>query len=611
MKKSARATIAFTLTALALSACGGGGGNSRTVNEPEVPPPLSSDTSLASLEVSTGDLDQVFDPGIKDYTATTTYLGRATNIIATANHGNATVSINGAAAVTGEASETIVLADGPNLVTVNITAEDGVTSDSYSVDITRADAAGLEHLEYVKASNTDGDDRFGHALAFSGDTFAVAAAAEDSAATVVNGDDLDNNASGAGAVYVFRSDAAGTWVQEAYLKASNAGAGHAFGHSIALDGDTLVVGAYLEDSAATGINGDETDTSAVDAGAAYVFVRDATGTWSQQAYIKASNTEALDHFGVSVALSGDTLAIGAHQEDSSAMGVAADQTDNGGTDSGAVYVFTRDVDGNWTQQAYLKASNTDAGDGFGSAIALSQDTLVVGAPNEAGRSSGIDGNQNSNNSAEAGAVYVFGRDLAGAWSQQAYVKASNSDGGDNFGATLSLSGDTFVVGAPREDSAGVGVDGIQNSNRALNSGAAYVFGRDVTGTWSQLSYLKASNTGSQDEFGRAVTNHGDFIAVGALEDSSATDMNGDESTNTSVNSGAAYLFVYDGIGSWSQVAYIKAPNTGAGDSFGASLAIGEAALLIGADLEQSIATGIGGDMTDDSAPAAGAAYLVR
>lgn len=611
MKNASRATIAFVLTTLALSACGGGSNNSRAVNEPIGPPPLSTDASLASLEVSTGNLDQVFDSGINDYTATTTYLGGATSITATANDGNATVSINGATAVTGAASETVILADGPNMVTVNVTAEDGVTSDSYSVDITRADATGLAHLEYVKASNTGADDQFGTVVAFSGDTFAVAAAAEDSAATVVNGDGLDDNAPGAGAVYVFRSDAAGSWVQEAYLKASNAGAGDSFGGSIALDGDTLVVGAHLEDSAATGINGDETDTSAIDAGAVYVFVRDDTGTWSQQAYIKASNTEASDNFGVSLALSGDTLAVGAHQENSSALGVDADQADNGGANSGAVYVFTRDVDGIWTQQAYLKASNTDAGDGFGSAIALAQDTLVVGAPNEASRADGIDGNQDSNNSADAGAAYVFGRDPAGTWTQLAYVKASNSDGGDNFGATISLSGDTFVVGAPREDSAGVGIDGIQNNNRSLNSGAAYVFVRDGVGTWSQQSYFKASNTGSQDQFGRAVTNHGDFIAVGALEDSSATGMNGDESTNTSVNSGAAYLFAYDGVGSWSQVAYIKAPNTGGGDAFGASLALGEAALLIGADFEQSIATGIGGDMADDSAPGAGAVYLVR
>jgi hypothetical protein len=274
-------------------------------------------------------------------------------------------------------------------------------------------------------------------------------------------------------------------------------------------------------------------------------------------------------------------------------------------------VFTRDVDGNWTQQAYLKASNADSGDRFGSAITLSQDTLVVGAPNEASKATGVDGNQGSNNSADAGAAYVFVRDLANAWTQQAYVKASNADSGDNFGATLSLSGDTFVVGAPREDSAGVGIDGIQNNERALNSGAAYVFARDGSGTWSQQSYFKASNTGSQDLFGRAVTNHGDFIAVGALEDSNAMDTNGDQTSNASVNSGAAYLFAYDGLSGWSQVAYIKAPNTGAGDSFGASLALGDAALLIGADFEQSIATGIGGDMTDDSAADAGAAYLVR
>jgi hypothetical protein len=611
MKTSSRATTACLISVLALAACGGGGHNKKSTDGTDGPPPLGVDASLANLDVSTGHLDQVFNPGIHDYSATTTYLGGATTITATANDVKATVSINGATAVAGAASESVVLEGGANLVTVSIMAEDGMTGDSYSVDIARADATGLAHLEYIKASNTDAGDRFGRAVALSGDTFAVAATAEDSAATVVNGDGADNSALGAGAVYIYRRDVAGSWVQEAYLKASNAGAGHEFGHSIALHGNTLAVGAYHEDGAATGVNGDEFDMSAIDAGAVYVFVRDDSGAWTQQAYIKASNAAALDNFGVSVALSEDTLAVGAHQEDSSATGVDADQADNGSAESGAVYVFTRDVDGNWTQQAYLKASNADSGDRFGSAITLSQDTLVVGAPNEASKATGVDGNQGSNNSADAGAAYVFVRDLANAWTQQAYVKASNADSGDNFGATLSLSGDTFVVGAPREDSAGVGIDGIQNNERALNSGAAYVFARDGSGTWSQQSYFKASNTGSQDLFGRAVTNHGDFIAVGALEDSNAMDTNGDQTSNASVNSGAAYLFAYDGLSGWSQVAYIKAPNTGAGDSFGASLALGDAALLIGADFEQSIATGIGGDMTDDSAADAGAAYLVR
>ncbi len=111
---------------------------------------------------------------------------------------------------------------------------------------------------------------------------------------------------------------------------------------VALSGDTLAVGAALEQSAATGINDDQSDNSADNAGAAYVFTRTA-GVWSQQAYIKASNTDAEDEFGWSVALSGDTLAVGAQFEDGNATGINDDQSDNSAADSGAVYVFTRNA----------------------------------------------------------------------------------------------------------------------------------------------------------------------------------------------------------------------------------------------------------------------------
>ena len=132
---------------------------------------------------------------------------------------------------------------------------------------------------------------------------------------------------------------------------------------MAVSGDTVVVGAHREDSNATGVNGNQSDNSAVDAGAAYVFVRSGT-TWSQQAYLKASNTGAGDCFGCSVAVSGDTVVVGALGEDSNATGVNGNQSDNSAADAGAAYVFVRSGT-TWSQQAYLKASNTGAGDLFG------------------------------------------------------------------------------------------------------------------------------------------------------------------------------------------------------------------------------------------------------
>ena len=167
------------------------------------------------------------------------------------------------------------------------------------------------------------------------------------------------------------------WIQQAYLKASNTGTGDLFGYSVAVSGDTVVVGAVQESSNATGVNGNQSDNSALNSGAAYVFVRSGTN-WSQQAYLKASNTGAGDTFGCSVAVSGDTVVVGAPNEDSNATGVNGNQSNNSATDSGAAYVFVRSGT-NWTQQAYLKASNTGTDDNFGVSAAVSGDTVVVGA----------------------------------------------------------------------------------------------------------------------------------------------------------------------------------------------------------------------------------------
>ena len=265
-----------------------------------------------------------------------------------------------------------------------------------------------------------------------------------------------------------------------YVKASNTEADDYFGTSIALaaDGNTLAVGATREDSNAIGIDGDQTDNSAVRSGAVYVFTR-SDSTWSQQAYVKASNTGADDYFGNSLALAadGNTLAVGAFLEDSNAIGIGGDQTDNSAVRSGAVYVFTRS-DSTWSQQAYVKASNTEADDRFGNSLALAADgnTLAVGASREGSNAIGIGGDQTDNSATSSGAVYVFTRS-GSTWSQQAYVKASNTEAGDGFGNSLALAadGNTLAVGAFGEESNATGIDGNQDDNSATNSGAVYLY----------------------------------------------------------------------------------------------------------------------------------------
>ncbi len=467
-------------------------------------------------------------------------------------------------------------------------------------------SASLIQQAYAKASNTGSSDEFGYAVALDGDTLVVGAYLEDSNAIGVGGTQSDNSASNSGAVYVF-TRSGGVWSQQAYLKASNTEAGDRFGITVAVSGDTLVVGAPDEDSNATGIEGTQGNNSASDSGAVYVFTRTGS-TWSQQAYVKASNTEAGDTFGGSVALDGDTLVVGASRESSNATGVGGAQGNNSAAGSGAVYVFTRSGS-TWSQQAYVKASNTETNDLFGYTVDVDGDTLVVGAYLEDSNATGVGGTQGNNSAVDSGAAYVFTR-TGSTWSQQAYLKASNTETGDEFGTSVAVSGDTVVVGAPFEASDATGIGGAQGNNSEINSGAAYVFTRSA-GVWSQQAYVKASNTEASDQFGRSVALDGNTLVAGAMRESSnATGSNGNQADNSASDSGALYMFTRSGS-TWSQQAYVKASNTDANDRFGVALAVDGTTLAVGAHLEGSNATGVGGDQTNNSASDSGAVYVYQ
>ena len=379
--------------------------------------------------------------------------------------------------------------------------------------------------------------------------------------------------------------------QQAFVKASNYGEDDRFGRSVAISGDTVVIGAPNEDSAATGANGDQTSNAASNSGAVYVFVR--TGaTWAQQAYLKASNPGTDDQFGCSVAISGDTVIVGAVEEDSAATGVNGDQSNNGAVFSGAAYVFTRNGT-TWTQQAYLKASNTGAEDAFGESVAISGDTAVVGARGEGSNATGVNGNQSNNSAGGAGAVYVFTRSGT-AWTQQAYLKASNAEANDFFGCSVAISGDTMVAGASREDSTAPGVNGDQSNNAGAYVGAAYVFVRNGT-AWTQQAYLKASNPSISSswwdgyEFGEAVAISGDTVVVGSSQEDRATSGVNGTPAGYVMNAGAAYVFARNGT-MWSQQAYLKAHDPAQNSYFGRCVGISGDKVVVGSRFVNNLQT---------------------
>ncbi|HKS38875.1 MAG TPA: Ig-like domain-containing protein [Verrucomicrobiae bacterium] len=344
--------------------------------------------------------------------------------------------------------------------------------------------------------------QFGSAVGIDGDTAVVGAPNDGQAGA------------DAGAAYVFVHDGS-SWVEQGKLVASDAARSAQFGNAVALSGDTLVVGAHSD-----GANG-------VSAGAAYVFVRSGT-TWIQQARLVASDPGSNEQFGCAVAIEGDTVAVGA----------LGDGTVFAGT--GAVYVFERSG-GAWTQQAKLVSNNPRPGNALGLSVGLSGDTIVAGSPYD--EDTGV---------VDAGAVYVFSR-TAGSWSQQAELRAGDAGPNDHLGWSVSVSGDTLMAGAPDQD----------------GLGAAYVFTR-AGGVWSSQAKLTADDGVSGDSFGVSVSLAGSDAVVGA-----------DFGSLSVANGGTAYLFQRSGT-TWSQEAEICGEDIAEWAGFGSSVALSGTTVVVGA-----------------------------
>ncbi len=290
---------------------------------------------------------------------------------------------------------------------------------------------------------------------------------------------------------------------------------------------------------------DGIDDKQAQAGAVYVFTR--TGrTWTQQAFVKGSNTEAGDLFGYGVALSddGNTMAVAGYDEDGSGKGINPPD-DNGLAGSGAIYAFSRSG-GTWMQTAYMKGSRSQRNDALGYAVVISGDgsTIAAGTGEESCLNPGInppgcdvDTYPEFLAAGSAGAVYVWVRNGTN-WTEQAFIKASNPNIEDLFGVRLAISGDgnALIVGAPMEDSNARGVavtiDEREGDNSAHEAGAAYVFAR-TGGTWAQRAYVKSSNAEAFDEFGCAVavSRDGSMLIAGARMQKTGGD-----------GAGAAYVF---------------------------------------------------------------------
>lgn len=415
-----------------------------------------------------------------------------------------------------------------------------------------------------------------------------------------------------GAVYVFKRTNT-LWNQTAYIKPLLAELDLEFGQSLALSGDgkTLAVGTAIESTYASGVinkawdsnsssseafecknfssssstsssdsstssSSSSSSTSSLSStstsssslpgglysGAVYIY-RLTDTSWSEEAYIKASDAGQEDRFGTSLSLSrdGNLLAVGAPGEDSKTTSADNDTLTVDGIEfplnNGGVYLFSRDTN-KWSQLTKLKPSPIQLEQAFGTSVALSADgtTLAIGSPGDWTATGGINVgavyDPTDTSFFSSGAAFIFVKSES-VWEQQAYIKPNVVKPLTQFGSTVSISanGGVLAVGSWIESSLATGINGDQIDASSLYSGAAYTFTR--TGiTWSQRSYIKAPNSNTQDRFGRALQldGSGENLVIGAYRESSkASGINGDQTNPSSPQdpkasdaSGAAYIY---------------------------------------------------------------------
>ncbi len=367
------------------------------------------------------------------------------------------------------------------------------------------------HAVEVKITASDGEanDKFGSSVAISGDYAIVGVPLDDDA-----GDD-------SGSAYIFTRNGS-NWIEQQKITSSDGAANDKFGSSVAISGDYAIVGAPEVD-------------------AAYIFVRNG-GSWTEQQKITASDAAVGDLFGHSVSISGDTAIVGATETDYS---------------RGSVYIFVRSGT-NWTEQQKITASDRGVFDKFGHSVSISGDTVIVGALNHGDW---------------AGSAYIFVRSGA-SWSEQQKIMASDGESWDQFGSSVSISGGIAVVGTPNDDD---------------RTGSAYIFVRNGA-NWAEEQKLIASDSASYDYFGHSVSISGNTAIVGAYKND-----------DTGRDSGSAYIFARSGA-SWTEQEKITASDATGSDYFGHSVSINGNTAIVGTPGDDDLGSESGSVYIYDFAP---------
>ena len=346
----------------------------------------------------------------------------------------------------------------------------------------------------------------------------------------------DDNGTRSGSAYIYEKEINGAWIQTTKLLASDASEYDYFGRSVAINDGTIIVGAYQDNDSR---------------GSAYIFEKDETGVWIETTKIVAPDADTSDYFGNSVGISGNIVIVGAYGDD------------EGSTETGSAYIFQKASDGSWTYMSKLRAIDYFQYDYFGSSVAISEGIAIIGAYG------------NDDNGSQSGSAYIFTRESNGSWGEASKLLASDANESDYFASSVAISGNRAVIGAY----------GDNNS-----SGSAYIFTRDVNGSWTEISKLTSPDAEHNDYFGSSVAINGDHVIVGSYGD----DDNGS-------SSGSAYVYFINTDGTVVLFNKSIASDANSNDYFGRSVSIGDTHIIVGAY----------GDDDDGSASGSAYTYLMK
>ena len=355
-------------------------------------------------------------------------------------------------------------------------------------------------LQKLESPDQNQFDHFGTQVAIDGDFILVGAW----------GDNEDANNSnfvqGAGAAYVFKKQASGLFGFEQKIVASNREQNNHFGYTLDLSGDYAIIGALRDAYDVDGNNYTE------NAGAAFIFERDGSGTWNEVQKIVASDRATEDYFaGNCISIDGDYAVIGAWYEDEDETGMNTLEF------AGSAYIFERDGSGVWNEAQKIVASNRQGSELFGSDVAINGNFIIVGAQ------------QGNVAAGYTGSVYIFERNGTGTWNEIQEIVSADAEGLDRFGKSVAFDGNHIIVGAYQMD-----------IGSTLDAGAAFMFEKDGAGLWNQVAEMYDANANTSDYFGFDVAISGDYAIVGAYsEDEDETGM------NTLSSAGSAFIFDVD------------------------------------------------------------------